>query len=94
MPGNGIHCDGPSQDVTGHGEYQEDGLRSAEKLLAESAQTYGCEKYLSSVCHVVDLWVCILELSYHISGIRRKDTETCDEGDASSKPDSCQHGRK
>lgn len=48
--GDGIEADCPCQNVTGHGEDQEDRLCSAEELSTDGAHLERLEENLSSIC--------------------------------------------
>lgn len=80
--GDGVHHDGEGQDVRAHDEDEEEHLSGAEDLTAP-----GSQHHHASVGHVVDMWICHLELPNHVAGIGCKDTETSDEDDAGDETD-------
>ena len=94
MPGHGIECDGPSEDVAAHQENEEDDLRRAEELPPESLHTNGLEQHLASIRHVVHMRIRQLELSQHVTRVRCDDPQTDERDKAAHNAHGCQHRRQ
>ena len=75
--GDRVHHDGEGQDVRAHDEDEEEHLGGAEDLAAP-----GSQHHHACVGHVVDVWICHLELPDHVAGVGCEDAETSDEDDA------------
>lgn len=55
MVGDGAKADGPGENMTGHAENEEYGLRSAAEFPANPRHAEGLEEYLEGICHIMNL---------------------------------------
>jgi hypothetical protein len=92
MAGDGAKADGPGEDVTGHAENEEYGLRSAAEFPANLRHAEGLEEYLEGIRHVMNPGISLLELSNDISRVRCDYTKSKDEEETRNQPDGSEHG--
>ena len=75
-----IHHDREGQNMAAHDKDEEEDLCATEDLSAD-----GAEHHFSCVGHVVDVWEGELELSDHVTGVRREYAQACDEDDTTAR---------
>ena len=80
--GDGVHHDGEGQDVRAHDKDEEEHLGAAEDLTAPRSQHHHAR-----VGHIMDMWICHLELPNHVARVGCDDAETSDEDDAGDQTD-------
>lgn len=90
--GQGVHADGPRQEMAAHDHDLEDDLGPAEDLLEDAAHADGLSEDLDGVAEVEHVGVRLVELAQDEARVRRQDAHDEDEDDAGHEADGGQDG--
>lgn len=91
--GDGVHTDGPGQDMAAHDEDEKDQLRKGEQLISEPGTAQWREKNMADISEGSHMRISMAKDPNHIAGIGRESTQTENEDDRRNHTD-CRQDRR